>query len=378
MPKCDETTLRDHIAHGRIGAVSLDTSIFEQYQNNFSSSSLLGLQQFHGTPTRFVLSETVAGEVKAHVAKEAEAAKAKLRMALKGVRKAWLGVPKDDEVHRVLGLEATPLEFAEDAFNEFTKQVGLEIIMADGLVTHAEVLERYFKSHAPFADKENKKNEFPDALALLSLQAWAAENETLVLLVSRDGDWQAFAEMSDRLFCISDLTNALEFFNRGSELAVERAIKLLMVGEAPHFHSEVESALERFLETFEPDVTAWSSMEYEIDYIECALQHWEVDDETYPKVIKADEEGILFAMTIKATVDFSVTFNLSVRDGIDRDYIDMGSTTPSTEKNINVPVTVWIDSKTDGEPNVLEVEVIPPKVTVHFHGVDSHWAEEED
>jgi hypothetical protein len=45
--------------------------------------------------------------------------------------------------------------------------------------------------------KERKKSEFPDALALLSLERWATQNKSLVLLVSADGDWKKLVEQSE-------------------------------------------------------------------------------------------------------------------------------------------------------------------------------------
>jgi hypothetical protein len=89
-------------------------------------------------------------------------------------------------------------------------------------------------------------------LALLSLEAWAAENDTIMLLVSRDEDWKSFADASERLICVNDLATALNWFNSKSRFAAERAVGLLRNGEAPNFGTAVETALESFLETFDP------------------------------------------------------------------------------------------------------------------------------
>jgi hypothetical protein len=58
---------RGHIAAGRIGGLSIDTSIFDKLARKLSSQPLLGLAQFRHGPTKFVLSEVVVGELKAHV-----------------------------------------------------------------------------------------------------------------------------------------------------------------------------------------------------------------------------------------------------------------------------------------------------------------------
>ena len=67
----------------------------------------------------------------------------------------------------------------------------------EGNVSHDEVIRRYFATEPPFSTKERKKSEFPDALALLSLERWATQNKSLVLLVSADGDWKKLVEQSE-------------------------------------------------------------------------------------------------------------------------------------------------------------------------------------
>jgi hypothetical protein len=71
MPPFDESEIRSHIAEGKIGGLSLDTSIFDQLGRNLNSQPLLGLAQFRRGPTKFVLSEVVVGEMKSHLGRHA-------------------------------------------------------------------------------------------------------------------------------------------------------------------------------------------------------------------------------------------------------------------------------------------------------------------
>jgi hypothetical protein len=377
MPAFDKSQLQAHIAMGRIGAVSLDTSIFDQYQNNLASPALLGLRQFRGTATQFVLSEVVLGEVKSHIAARAAEAKIKLDTALKGIKKAWRNDIDSAAVAHLLGTGRTPQALADQAASEFSINVAYEFICADGLVTHAEVLRRYFDAIAPFSRSEAKKNEFPDALALLSLEAWAAQNNTIMLLVSRDGDWKSFADASDHLICVNDLATALDYFNSESRFVAERAVGLLRNSEAPNFHSAVETALEAFLETFDPDIQAWSTMEYDVETLDCALQWWEIDGDSEVKVLNADEEGILFSMMVRAIVNFSGTFEFSVRDSFDRDYVSMGSNTMDRDETIKISLVIWIGRQFDHEPDVHEIEITPPRVSIDFGNIDPKWGDDE-
>ncbi|MCR4470036.1 hypothetical protein [Burkholderia sp. SCN-KJ] len=45
----------------------------------------------------------------------------------------------------------------------------------------------------------SRSHEFPDAVALLALEHWAAEHDTAVLVVSTDSDWQRFCSAHPRL-----------------------------------------------------------------------------------------------------------------------------------------------------------------------------------
>ena len=50
-----------------------------------------------------------------------------------------------------------------------------------------EIFKSYFNKKFPFSSGA-KKNEFPDAFALKSIEAWAMENNELVLVFSNDSD----------------------------------------------------------------------------------------------------------------------------------------------------------------------------------------------
>jgi hypothetical protein len=169
MPLLNEDEIKALIAANGVGAISIDTSIFDKYQCDLNSQALLGLGQFKGAPTRLILSEIVVGEVKSHIEHEAAESRVKLKAALGQIRKRWRVVVNHEAVDAALGIQQTAANYAAEAYATFSNTVEPEIIRADGLVTHAEILRRYFASEPPFSTSEIKKNEFPDAWALLSL-----------------------------------------------------------------------------------------------------------------------------------------------------------------------------------------------------------------
>jgi hypothetical protein len=273
-------------------------------------------------------------------------------------------------------IQQTPAAYAADAFATFIGVVQPEIIGVDGLVTHAETLRRYFAAAPPFSTSEIKKNEFPDALALLSLEAWAEQNNTTVLTVSRDKDWQTFADASNRLICVSDLGVALDYFNQEARFIVTRAVGLLRQGAAADLFDEIESSIERFLETFDPEVDGYASLDYDVENLEPSLQHWEVA-EGDPKILYAHGDTVVFALSLNALVNFSATFRYSVFDGVDRDMVDIGSDTKEVEQAITIPVVISIDREIDPEPVVHRIDITPPRVVIEFGSIDPNWGPEE-
>ena len=82
----------------------------------------------------------------------------------------------------------------------------------------------YFLHCAPFKESGNKKNEFPDAIALLSLQSWAEENNDNLLAVSIDNDWKNFVQGKDNIKVIDDLAKAMDILNKQTDEALDSII----------------------------------------------------------------------------------------------------------------------------------------------------------
>ncbi|MBM2715963.1 DUF4935 domain-containing protein [Mesorhizobium caraganae] len=377
MPTFDEAALVKGIAHGQIGGISLDTTAFDRYQCNLEVPALLGLAQFLGSKTQFILSEVVAGEVKSHVARDAAKARQELRSALREIRHRWRMPVDSNAIEAEMGLQQSPQDFAETYFNAFADITKPEIISADGRVSHAEILRRYFAPEPPFSAKDRKKSEFPDALALLSLESWAIDNKTLVLVVSRDGDWQTFAKSSKNLICIPDLDQALDYFNGEARFIVERAAGLLRNKAAPELNDAIGSALELFLEEFDPETDAYASLDYEVDNLESAVQHWEVVQEFEPKVLNADADTVVFSITVDAIVNFTGNFRYYVHDTVDRDEVYLGSDSKEVEQTVRLPLTVTIERNIDKEPVVERIDITPVRVVIGFGLVDPDWGPEE-
>lgn len=73
-------------------------------------------------------------------------------------------------------------EFVEVELEKWIADTGCEVI-SSSLANTEQVLDKYFTGKPPFNGSKNKKNEFPDAFALMSIEAWAQQHKTRVLAI---------------------------------------------------------------------------------------------------------------------------------------------------------------------------------------------------
>ncbi len=91
----------------------------------------------------------------------------------------------------------------------------------DGLAP--AMFRAYFSGAAPFSTG-NKKHEFPDAAALLSLEALAAQRSIFVLAVSMDDGWHHYGDSSERIYCLRGLSDLAGLYrSTGPETQMARA-----------------------------------------------------------------------------------------------------------------------------------------------------------
>ena len=103
-----------------------------------------------------------------------------------------------DRARKAVFSGAPDEEVAQRRLDEFYERCDAIVIPAD-TASSREVLDPYFKHQPPFEAMGDKKLEFPDAYALVSLEQWAQAQGCKVLVVSKDEGWKAFCEESEYL-----------------------------------------------------------------------------------------------------------------------------------------------------------------------------------
>lgn len=107
--------------------------------------------------------------------------------------------------------EVNPILMAKEKLKKFYKRINGRVI-ASSRVKTSDLMRMYFFTEATFETSNEIKHEFPDAIALLTLESWAVGNDKTTVLVSKDKGWHAFAKSSSYLHVVEELPDALALF----------------------------------------------------------------------------------------------------------------------------------------------------------------------
>lgn len=165
-------------------------------------------------------------ETSAHLLKEATTGIDKLRSAVEDLDRK--GLTSSAALTTLKSAtEAACVEVQESPsqrLGRWIKKTGILVVDAGDFVQVEDLSALYFGSEAPFSSEGKKKSEFPDAIALLTLQGWANFNGTHVLAVSNDADWKRFCDGSSEVHLVQDLGAALSAFQTPNAANVCRAL----------------------------------------------------------------------------------------------------------------------------------------------------------
>ncbi len=176
-------------------AVFLDTTEFKAKHFAFDSNEALrGLFGLCAKGHTFLLTNQITdAEVEKNIGEHVHEGSE----SLKTVKRKWVGLKNEDEnVFSFLGHE-----FESDGLKAKLYQHYLDYqLLCSGVefnvygVDLEKVMDSYFSIAPPFEDTKKKKHEFPDAIVLRSLKAWAEANQQTVFVVSNDVGFKKFSD----------------------------------------------------------------------------------------------------------------------------------------------------------------------------------------
>lgn len=371
MPSLTEDELTARIMDGTIFAISVDTAVFDRYGCNLDFPVLKNLSQFKTGPIEVLVSEIVISEVKNHIASEAEESRQKLKKSLKDHTRRWKQPIDKPALLAELALDGDAQQAAEAQIEDFLEHVGGKVVPASGADdVSGELIRRYFAVEAPFDSSKDKKHEFPDGFALLSLEAIAKQKEKLVLCVSPDKGWTSFAAQSDHVVCVADLSIALSHFNYSGRNTADQTVAMWRDGTAPDLVKEIESAFEYGLDNVDFSADGTSPLDFESEPISIIVESVDPSTASEPVVIAADDEVVSFTVEVEADVTFDARFSFFVKDWIDRDFVSLGSGIFSVENRVKFLLAISVHRDLDPRPLVFDVEIAAKRLSIDFGYVE--------
>jgi hypothetical protein len=377
--------IQNLICFNKIKAISLDTSTIQARGFNFESGMLKQLEQFlQKSDTELVISDVVKGEVQAHMEKPIKDAKQDIDKALKQAEKHW-GIKGETikKIEQIIYQDRQPKDMALERIDKFIEVTDSEVVEAEDNLNISDLLDKYFQSTPPFATIGKKKNEFPDAIALMSLESWARENETKILVVSKDNDWKSFCKNSDNLICINDLPKALELFQQklnNTDYISKKIQDKYYKGELSNLISEINRAFEEEIYEFDIDLEVSSSYMYEEELASLSVQEFKFKAVDKPDVIFTvinyddKENSLVVEASLSATIIVEYYFSFSVWDSIDKEDICIGASNVKEDMEFETEILITLFSESgefnnDNDIEVEEIEFLTKKLAIDLGDV---------
>ena len=371
MPVLSEDEIKAAIADGKVFAISIDTAVFDGKQKTFTNAVLQRLDQFHAREIRVVFADVVVNEMVAHLREDALESQRALKKALRAHSHRWRRTAQQGEGESLL-LEADAAVFAQAEFDTFLQHVSGEVVAASGVPNAVEtVLGRYFAEEPPFGAADKRKSEFPDAFALLSLEAFGAEHKGLVLCVAPDKGWIEFVAQSDHLVCVDQIEKALALFNAADQHLADAIVQKWRDSEGGEFIDEIARAFEYRLDDLDFDIDGQADVSFEAEPLSATLQFVNPQSVSQATVIAVDGETVTFSVNVETCIGFEASFSFFVIDSIDRDQVDLGSESAYVEDTLPFQLTITADRNLEDGPVFHEVEVERKRIDVDFGYVEA-------
>lgn len=346
-------------------AITIDTSTVQQHGLKLESGLLATLQQFKDGPTKLVMTEIVINEICGHIAKNAIQARDSAITALnKASENALLdnhGSAIKTALTQALG---DPVEVARRRVDAFIADCGIEVISSE-LVNTKDLVDLYFSKSPPFDPTGPKAHEFKDAIALMSVKRWAEFKQWSVLAVSGDDGWVAFGEQEENINVEKSLTKALGTVQTQATEARASIYSFLKAFENesdidPVKH--IKDTIHDMVMDWSFDVEAHSSFYYESDDTYLTLEDIvpvrDAGGKLMFTIVRLGKDMATFQARINVRATAHSSFSLDLWDGVDREYVGMGSVSRTVDVDGNCDMLVTVYGDLDGDLADLEITEI--------------------
>ena len=368
------------------GAITIDNSTFKSEGYKFDEGLLAQMKQFKESPVRVLQTDIVHNEAINHIGQEITKTRTAIGQTLRSANKQ-LKIKSDviENAWKLLSIDGSEAEIAEARLEEYYELIGAEIIDSEKYTDLSLLTRMYFSTEAPFEDKKDKKNEFPDAIALLALEGWAERNDINIIAVSEDNGWKNYSEDSNRITLVSSLDEALEKFQPHNKVAsiIKNIRKDSLLDNNNYVLQKIEQAIIDSIDGYDIWIEASSYLSFEWEDTSAAyISHYlDKDTEGFVKirVIRINDESIVLKVGTTVKVEVEASFDFSVRDSIDKDYVGIGTNVCTTIEDYHTDILLTLTGDFSQDFDNIEfsdIEVLETIGQANFGEIEPDWKSE--
>jgi hypothetical protein len=263
----------------------------------------------------------------------------------------------------------------------------------------SQLIEAYFTVKPPFAPTKEKKSEFPDAIALFSLEAFALEHDVRILVVSKDRGWVDFAERTDRIKVVSELSEALSIaqfhlqgeieeenqqqFLANSEETVEKFISHIDSGADENLYIALCTLIEDQLKDGGVDANTSGIVDAELDDLVLEVKRASFIKNVSGKfsfmIVRAQPTAISISVDVEVELHANAHFSLYGYDSVDKDTFSLGTKPVSGQFLRELSVLLKLECELGkGALTIEGAEILDEVVPLDFGDVLPDWGPEHD
>ena len=334
-------------------AISIDTCIFRKLGYNFDHSLIKNLSELSAI-VDILIHEIVFREITSHLTEEIRTVDNNVKKAISELKRK-----KTDITEEQIKIINTMLQIGNE------NQIVNKKLLNFSKITNCKILERYenfdikrliddyFGNVFPFENKNDKKNEFPDAIILHSLENYSKHKKEQkienykILIISEDKGWEKFAQNSKFLDHTNDLSSVYNaIFSFEISRKILQLIKHAFYLQPNKLYDNLYDALLEKVDNFLVDIiTSFVSRdgievdrvdeEYQID-----LQDIYLPQKLSINTINLEEDRVIFVLPLILNIYVSAVFGFYLFNYHNNDYKEIDRKEESREKLFNFDITI--------------------------------------
>ncbi|MDO7442087.1 PIN domain-containing protein [Acinetobacter baumannii] len=368
------------------GAITIDNATFKSEGYKFYEGLLGQMKQFKESPVQVLQTDVVHNEAIKHIGQEISKTRSTIDQALRSANKQLkINEATISKAKTLLSLNGSEHEIAESRLHEYYEFIGAIKLNSEDYVDLSILMRMYFSNEAPFETGKDKKNEFPDAIALLTLDEWAESNDINVVAVSQDKGWKDYSENSKRITLVASLAEALEKFQPHNKVTsiIAHIRKDSFLDEDNHVLEMIQQALIDSVDGYDINIEADSHMHVDWDDTSASYVSHEFDKEENGSikisVVRINDQCIVLKLGAEIEVEVEANFYFSIRDSIDKDYVSLGGNVCTTIEKYHTDILLTLSgdfSKDFDDIKIEQIEVLETLSEADFGYIEPDWRNE--